>query len=73
MKVTPTIALPAGDVPCDLTIGSVFFIVNATVLIRYGGFTILIDQTFVHMHGSVPLGYGLPAGPTAPVSLAYQC
>jgi L-ascorbate metabolism protein UlaG (beta-lactamase superfamily) len=38
---------------------SVFFIGNATVLLRYGGFTILTDPTFVHRHEKVPLGYGL--------------
>lgn len=40
---------------------TVFFIGNATVLLRYGGFTILTDPTFVHRHGQVPLGYGLSA------------
>ncbi|HET8792509.1 MAG TPA: MBL fold metallo-hydrolase, partial [Nitrososphaeraceae archaeon] len=39
--------------------GSIFFIGNATVLIKYGGFTILTDPTFIHMHEKVPLGYGL--------------
>jgi L-ascorbate metabolism protein UlaG (beta-lactamase superfamily) len=39
--------------------GSIFFVGNATVLIRYSGFTILTDPTFVHMHEQVPLGYGL--------------
>jgi len=41
------------------TKGSVFFIGNATVLIKYAGFTILTDPTFIHMHEKVPLGYGL--------------
>ena len=41
------------------TTGSVFFIGNATVLIKYAGFTILTDPTFIHMHEKVPLGYGL--------------
>jgi L-ascorbate metabolism protein UlaG (beta-lactamase superfamily) len=41
------------------TSGSVFFIGNATVLIKYAGFTILTDPTFIHMHEKVPLGYGL--------------
>ncbi|HJT85434.1 MAG TPA: MBL fold metallo-hydrolase [Nitrososphaeraceae archaeon] len=41
------------------TKGSIFFIGNATVLIKYGGFTILTDPTFIHMHEKVPLGYGL--------------
>jgi L-ascorbate metabolism protein UlaG (beta-lactamase superfamily) len=39
--------------------GSVFFIGNATVLIRLGGFTILTDPTFIHMHEEVSIGYGL--------------
>ena len=39
--------------------GSVFFVGNATVLIRYGGFTILTDPTFVHRHEKVSLGYGM--------------
>ncbi len=39
--------------------GSIFFVGNATVLIRYGGFTVLTDPTFVHRHEEVPLGYGL--------------
>ena len=41
------------------TKGSTFFIGNATVLIKYAGFTILTDPTFIHMHEKVPLGYGL--------------
>src|SRR5688500_20113284 len=49
---------PSGDAP-DITTGSIFFIGNATVLIRYAGFTILTDPTFIHRHEQVPLGYGL--------------
>jgi L-ascorbate metabolism protein UlaG (beta-lactamase superfamily) len=41
------------------TSGSIFFIGNATVLIRFGGFTILTDPTFIHMHEETWLGYGL--------------
>ena len=41
--------------------GSILFIGNATVLIRYAGFTILTDPNFIHMHEQVPLGYGLHA------------
>ncbi|MGO4341176.1 MBL fold metallo-hydrolase [Pedococcus sp. 2YAF34] len=40
---------------------SVRFIGNATVLLRYGGFTILTDPTFVHRHEKVDLGHGLHA------------
>jgi L-ascorbate metabolism protein UlaG (beta-lactamase superfamily) len=39
--------------------GSIFFIGNATVLIRFGSFTILTDPTFIHMHEEVSIGYGL--------------
>jgi L-ascorbate metabolism protein UlaG (beta-lactamase superfamily) len=39
--------------------GSIFFVGNATTLLRYGGFTILTDPTFVHRHEEVSLGYGL--------------
>src|ERR687894_3034963 len=39
--------------------GTIFFIGNATMLIRFAGFTILTDPTFIHMHEKVDLGYGL--------------
>jgi L-ascorbate metabolism protein UlaG (beta-lactamase superfamily) len=39
--------------------GSLFFIGNATVLIRFGGFTILTDPTFIHRHEQVSIGYGM--------------
>jgi L-ascorbate metabolism protein UlaG (beta-lactamase superfamily) len=39
--------------------GSVQFIGNATVLIRYGGLTILTDPTFIHRHEQVSIGYGM--------------
>jgi L-ascorbate metabolism protein UlaG (beta-lactamase superfamily) len=48
-------ASPAEDQAPD----SVLFIGNATLLLRYGGFTILTDPTFVHRHEKVDLGYGL--------------
>jgi hypothetical protein len=43
------------------TSGTVTFVGNATVLIRYAGFTLLTDPTFVHMHEKVSIGYGLHA------------
>ena len=61
MSAAPEITLPVGDASSDMATGSIFFIGNATVLIRYAGFTILTDPTFVHMHEQVPLGYGLHA------------
>ena len=39
--------------------GSVFFVGTATVIIRYGGFTLLTDPNFLHAGDHVHLGYGL--------------
>lgn len=39
--------------------GSILFVGTATVLIRYGGFTILTDPNFLHRGERVHLGYGL--------------
>lgn len=41
--------------------GSVEFVGTATVLIRYGGFTLLTDPNFLHRGDHVHLGYGLTA------------
>lgn len=59
MSTDTEMTLPAGNVSPKLSSGSVFFIGNATVLIRYAGLTVLTDPTFIHMHGQVPLGHGL--------------
>lgn len=48
-----------GNISADAESGSIFFIGNATVLIRVAGFTILTDPTFIHMHEETWLGYGL--------------
>jgi L-ascorbate metabolism protein UlaG (beta-lactamase superfamily) len=40
---------------------SLLFIGNATMLLRYGGFTILTDPTVVHRHEVVSIGYGMTA------------
>ncbi len=45
----------------DITAGSVYFIGNATTLIRYAGFTILTDPTFLHAGDHVHLGHGIYA------------
>lgn len=58
-KAPTTMVVPSAERFADFAMGSVFFIGNATVLIRYAGFTILTDPTFIHQHGEVPLGYGL--------------
>ncbi|GHD29242.1 hypothetical protein GCM10007147_29880 [Nocardiopsis kunsanensis] len=52
--------LPAAE-PGDFTAGSVYFIGNATTLIRYGGFTILTDPAFLHAGDHVHLGHGMYA------------
>lgn len=43
----------------DFNSGSLFFIGNATVLLRYAGFTILTDPNFLHQGEHVHLGYGI--------------
>jgi hypothetical protein len=53
------LTLPALEQTLDLTRSSILFIGTATVLIRYGGFTILTDRNFVHRAEYVHLGYGL--------------
>jgi L-ascorbate metabolism protein UlaG (beta-lactamase superfamily) len=56
-----TITLPAGKTSPDVASGSIDFIGNATVLIRWGGMTILTDPNFIHRHEQVSIGYGLEA------------
>jgi L-ascorbate metabolism protein UlaG (beta-lactamase superfamily) len=51
--------LPSRQSPAGLDTGSVQFIGNATVLIRFGGVTVLTDPTFIHRHERVSIGYGL--------------
>lgn len=47
--------------PSDRTRGSVYFVGNATVIIRYAGFTILTEPNFLHRGDHVHLGYGMTA------------
>jgi L-ascorbate metabolism protein UlaG (beta-lactamase superfamily) len=58
-KMENEITLAPASTPADVASGSIYFIGNATVLIRYGGFTILTDPTFIHMHEQVSIGYGM--------------
>jgi L-ascorbate metabolism protein UlaG (beta-lactamase superfamily) len=59
MAVTNTLTLP-DTLSADPTHeGSIFFIGNATVLLRVAGFTILTDPTFIHKHEQTWLGGGL--------------
>lgn len=61
MKVITELVLPASNQTSDFKDGSIFFIGNATVIIRYAGFTILTDPNFLHKGQKVHLGYGLTA------------
>ncbi|MGF1676375.1 MAG: MBL fold metallo-hydrolase [Rivularia sp. (in: cyanobacteria)] len=55
------LALPSNgnSQEADFNNGSLFFIGNATVLLRYAGFTILTDPNFLHQGDHVHLGYGI--------------
>jgi L-ascorbate metabolism protein UlaG (beta-lactamase superfamily) len=45
--------------PADFDEGEVYFIGNATTLIRFGGLTILTDPAFLHKGEHVYLGHGI--------------
>lgn len=59
MKTETLLILPSGERPTSADSGSIQFIGNATVLIRFGGLTILTDPTFIHRHERVSIGYGM--------------
>ena len=59
MKETHPLLLPRRNENPEFGSGSIFFVGNATVLIRYAGFTILTDPNFLHAGDHVHLGYGL--------------
>ncbi len=52
------IELPPAPEP-DFGSGELLFIGTATVLLRYGGFTVLTDPNFLHRGDHAKLGYGL--------------
>ncbi len=54
----PPIELPPAGDP-DFRAGELLFIGTATVLLRYGGFTVLTDPNFLHRGDHAKLGYGL--------------
>jgi len=56
---TNSLLLPRRNENPEFGRGSIFFIGNATVLIRYAGFTILTDPNFLHAGDHMHLGYGL--------------
>jgi L-ascorbate metabolism protein UlaG (beta-lactamase superfamily) len=45
----------------DRAQGSIYFVGNATVILRYAGFTVLTDPNFLHRGDHVHLGYGMTA------------
>jgi L-ascorbate metabolism protein UlaG (beta-lactamase superfamily) len=59
VRETNSLLLPRRNEHPDFGSGSIFFVGNATVLIRYAGFTILTDPNFLHAGDHVHLGYGL--------------
>lgn len=59
MVRSAALLLPSEGSRIDPMQGSIQFIGTATVLIRYGGFTILTDPNFLHKGEKVHLGYGL--------------
>jgi L-ascorbate metabolism protein UlaG (beta-lactamase superfamily) len=59
MASTTTLRLPEAPASAPTNEGSIFFIGNATVLLRVAGFTILTDPTFIHKHEQTWLGGGL--------------
>ncbi|MCD6059240.1 MAG: putative metal-dependent hydrolase [Thermomicrobiales bacterium] len=59
MAATATLTLPDAATAAPINEGSIFFIGNATVLLRVAGFTILTDPTFIHKHEQTWLGGGL--------------
>ena len=61
MATSNRLTLKPGGEAADIVKGSILFIGNATVLIRYAGYTILTDPTFIHMHEQVSIGYGMHA------------
>jgi L-ascorbate metabolism protein UlaG (beta-lactamase superfamily) len=59
MKTETVMILPSKERTPNFDTGSVQFIGNATVLIRFGGMTLLTDPTFIHRHERVSIGYGM--------------
>ena len=58
-SITKEIKIPSSNTFPNKDTGSIYFIGNATILLKYAGFTILTDPTFIHMHDKVHLGYGI--------------
>jgi L-ascorbate metabolism protein UlaG (beta-lactamase superfamily) len=62
MEWNNELTLSGGDLSAsDRAQGSLFFVGNATVILRYAGFTILTDPNFLHRGDHVHLGHGMTA------------
>ena len=59
MIETNSLLLPRRNENPEFGSGSIYFIGNATVLIRYAGLALLTDPNFLHAGDHVHLGYGL--------------
>jgi hypothetical protein len=57
-SVMSVLQFPEGR-SADFSSGEVYFIGNATTLIRFGGITILTDPAFLHKGQHVDLGHGI--------------
>lgn len=55
----PRLELPASPGAAAPGRGSIFFVGTATVILRYGGITLLTDPNFLHKGDHVHLGYGI--------------
>jgi L-ascorbate metabolism protein UlaG (beta-lactamase superfamily) len=69
---TRTLALPGAAVAPDHSRGSISFVGTATVILRYGGFTILTDPNFLHKGDHVHLGYGMTATRLTEPAVAFE-
>lgn len=73
MTATTGMVLPAHSAQQpDLRQGTLRFIGTATVLIEYGGFTILTDPNFLHRGDHVHIGYGLTSRRLTEPALALE-
>src|SRR5688572_21210780 len=61
MATSKRLTLTPGGEAADIAKGLIFFIGNATVLMRYAGYTILTDPTFLPMREQVSIGYAMHA------------
>ena len=59
MTEASSLLLPRRNENPEFGSGSIFFVGNATLLIRYAGFTILTDPNFLDAGDHAHLGYGL--------------